>query len=89
LDYNGYVAFENISNTIDIASVDEFLELGGQDFGARTDWMDEVTRTGVSNVHNISIANSTNGLTYRAAVNYRSIEGVIKDASEFKQFNHP
>ena len=87
LDYNGYVAFENISNTIDIASVDEFLELGGQDFGARTDWMEEVTRTGVSNVHNISISNSTNDLTYRAAINYRSIEGVIKDAAEFKQFN--
>jgi len=87
LDYNGYVAFEQIANLIDIASVDEFLELGGQDFGARTDWIDEVTQTGVSNVHNVSISNNVNGLTYRAAVNYRNVKSVVKDANEFDQFN--
>ncbi|MCG8308905.1 MAG: SusC/RagA family TonB-linked outer membrane protein [Cytophagales bacterium] len=87
LDYNGYASFETISNTIDIASREEFLELGGQDFGSSTDWLDEVTRTGVSQVHNLSMANSSQGFAYRASLNYRDVKGVVRDANEFKQFN--
>lgn len=87
VNYNGYVAFEQIANQIEIASADKFLELGGRDFGAKTDWLDEVTHTGISNVHNISFSNNANGMNYRVAINYRDVKSVVKDANEYDQFN--
>jgi len=45
------------------------------DFGGDTDWIDEVTRTGISHVHNLSYTGGGNGMTYRASVNYREEEG--------------
>ena len=46
------------------------------DFGGNTDWIDEVTRTGISHVHNLSYSGGAGSLTYRAALNYRDIQGI-------------
>ena len=87
LNYNGQISFEEIQNSPEIASAEEYLALGGQDLGSSTDWLDEVSQTGVSTVQNLSFANSVKGLTYRVAVNYRNIQSIIKNAAEFDQFN--
>ncbi len=87
LNYNGQVSFEEIANHPDIASAEEYLSLGGVDLGSKTDWLDEVTQTGISHVHNISFANNAGGLNYRAAVNYRNVESIVKNAAEFDQLN--
>jgi iron complex outermembrane receptor protein len=87
LEYNGYVAIESISNTINIANREEFLANGGADLGADTNWLDEVSSNGISLVNNLSFSNSTeNGLNYRASINYRDVEGVL-DGTGFDQFN--
>ncbi len=86
LDYNGYVAFESVQNTHPIASPEQFIEAGGQDLGARTDWIDEITQTGISNVHNIAVTSNNGASSYRASVNYRDVEGVQEDRG-FEQFN--
>jgi iron complex outermembrane receptor protein len=86
-EYRGYLSSEQISNRIQYASYDEFLSYGGLDLGSRTDWVDEVTRTAMSNVHNLSYSGSSdNGLSYRASLNVRDIEG-IQTTSGFEQIN--
>lgn len=86
-EYAGYAAVESISNSIPVANREQFLQYGGQDFGSDTDWLDEVSRNAISTVHNFSFANSTaNGLSYRASVNYRDIQGVV-GGTGFDQLN--
>ncbi len=87
LEYRGYMAVENLGNIISIANREQFLANGGLDLGSDTDWLDETTRTAVSNVHNISYSGSSqNGLNYRASVNYRDIEAVT-NGTGFDQLN--
>lgn len=57
------------------------------DFGGETDWIDAVTRTGISNVHNLSYSGGTGGTTYRASVNYRNIQGIGFEEDGFNQLN--
>lgn len=86
LEYNGYVAVESISNSISIAGRDQFLASGGTDFGSNTDWLDAISRNAISKVHNISFTNSVEGLSYRASINYRDVEGVV-GGTGFDQIN--
>ncbi|WP_420460334.1 SusC/RagA family TonB-linked outer membrane protein [Neolewinella sp.] len=57
------------------------------DFGGNTNWIDEVTRTGVSHVHNLSYNGGGSGMTYRASVNYRDIKGIGVVNDGFRQIN--
>tara|TARA_R110002050_G_scaffold121429_1_gene239782 strand:- start:60023 stop:63346 length:3324 start_codon:yes stop_codon:yes gene_type:complete len=82
LDINAYTVLEDISKLPKTASVDDFLANGGQQYGSSTDWMDEVTRTAVTNVYNVAFSNNSEGTSYRASVNFRDIEGIIKDQDQ-------
>ncbi|HMP13424.1 MAG TPA: SusC/RagA family TonB-linked outer membrane protein [Saprospiraceae bacterium] len=88
VEYNGYVAAESIAKRVETASASEFRRLRPtSDRGANTDWVDEVTRTGISHVHNLSLSGGTGGgTTYRASLNFRGIEGIAK-VSDFQQLN--
>lgn len=79
LDLNAYTVLEQISNTPSTASVEEFKAANSVDFGSDTDWMDQVTRTAITNVYNASYSNNVGGTSYRASVNYRDVEGIIQD----------
>jgi iron complex outermembrane receptor protein len=91
LSYNPYVAFETVSNKIDMLSGDElrdYLAKNGQtllsqynDPGANTNWQDEVMRTGVSHNHNLAINGSQGNTLYGASVNYFDNQGIIKTSS--------
>jgi TonB-linked SusC/RagA family outer membrane protein len=102
-DYRGYVAAESIAKQQPTADRGEYLRLieettnlnGGDgaatraqnDFGGSTDWVDEVTRTGISHVHNLSYSGGAGNTTYRAAVNYRDIQGIGAVNDGFRQLN--
>lgn len=87
IDYNGYVTAENIARRVQSTTADEFRRLRPQsDRGASTDWIDEVTRTGISNVHNVSLSGGIGTTTYRASLNFRDIQGIGK-ATGFQQLN--
>lgn len=86
--YSGYVAFDCVSNTLDMATAEDirnYVKANGlsyaYDGGASTDWQDEVLRTGVSHNHNISINGGANKTTYMASANYINREGVVKGSS--------
>jgi TonB-linked SusC/RagA family outer membrane protein len=57
------------------------------DYGGETDWVDQVTRTGISHVHNLSYSGGANGTTYRASVNYRDVKGIGYTSDGFNQLN--
>ncbi|TDQ08426.1 iron complex outermembrane receptor protein [Pedobacter metabolipauper] len=90
LSYNSYVASETISNTIDMASgaqLRTYLTDNGKkldavsDDGSNTDWLKEVTRTGISQNHNLSLSGSGENSNYGGSVNYFNNEGIIKTSA--------
>ncbi|MFY0685947.1 MAG: SusC/RagA family TonB-linked outer membrane protein [Cyclobacteriaceae bacterium] len=87
VDYNGSVSFENVANSIDFMTADEFRQVDGTtDLGSETVWLDEVTRTGISNIHSLSLGGGNQSTTYRASVNMRNVEGVGLNTG-FKRLN--
>ncbi|MCB0705846.1 MAG: SusC/RagA family TonB-linked outer membrane protein [Saprospiraceae bacterium] len=87
VEYNGYVSSESISRSVAVATPEEFAKYRpGSDRGSSTNWLDEVTRNGISHAHNLSISGGTGSTTYRASVNYRDING-IGTYSGFEQLN--
>ena len=76
LEYNSYVSVENVARTPEVMTASEFVGVGGIDHGSETDWYDEITRMGVTHVHNLSLSGGAGGTTYRASLNYRDGQGV-------------
>ncbi|SFG15143.1 TonB-linked outer membrane protein, SusC/RagA family [Salegentibacter agarivorans] len=87
IDYNGYMTLSQINNKMDFLDAselrqkfDEGYTFNGsnvEDFGANTDWLDEITRDALSQVHNLIFrgGNKTTNLT--ASLNYRDNEGIF------------
>jgi len=70
-----------------MASTSQFLSNGGLDLGSDNNWVDLVSRNATSVVHNLAFTGSgDNGLTYRASLNYRDIEGIL-NTSAYEQIN--
>ena len=82
VSYNGYVAFDKVLNTLDMASASELRASGlvgtEQDGGANTKWQDEVLRTGLSHNHNVSISGGNQKTKYMASVNYMNRQGTVR-----------
>ncbi len=77
VEYNGYVTSETVDNTVDVLDANGYRAFGGgNDLGSSTDWFEELTQTGISHVHNLSLAGGTEKTTYRVSANYRDIQGV-------------
>lgn len=75
--YNTYAAAEHMDRSLPIMSRSEYLDNGGTDYGGNTDWMDAITRTALSHVHNLSLSGGTGKFTYMGSLNYRDIEGIV------------
>ena len=86
LSYNGQYATSSIANQIDIMNRSEFLAAGGNDLGSDTDWIEEVTQTGQSSVHNVAAVGGSEQVTYRVSANFRDTDGILLN-SGFNQFN--
>jgi TonB-dependent starch-binding outer membrane protein SusC len=87
VDYNGSFAVENVARTIPVMSAEEYRQVeNAQDLGSTTDWLDEVTRLGMSHVHNLSVGGGARGTSYRASLNSRNVKGVGLN-SGFDQLN--
>jgi TonB-dependent starch-binding outer membrane protein SusC len=86
VEYNGYVAAASPFRQQPSMSASEFVAAGGNDLGGATDWQDEVTRVGVSNVHNIAVSGGSKSTTFRMSANFRDINGIL-EKSGFDQVN--
>ena len=89
-EYNGQFAMSTRANSIDVLTADEFTSgnfgLQGFDLGAKTDWLDVVSRDANSMIHNFSVAGGTGNTVYRLSANLREVEGILLK-SGFDQFN--
>jgi len=86
LSYNGQIGTSSPFNGIDVMTPQEFVAAGGTDLGSQTNWLDEVTRTGVTNVHSLALSGGSAGTSYRVSGNFRDVKGILKN-SGFTQFN--
>ncbi len=77
------VGVSNIAKKIPVFSADEFrkqvVAVGGLlvDRGANTDWQDELTRTAITNDHNLVMQGGTDKLTFRASLGYLDQQGIV------------
>jgi len=78
-EYNGYSSFDFISNQeLKPLSADEFVARNrGTDFGARTNWMQEITNDyAFAHKHTLSFSGGDRNNSYRATADYRNAKGV-------------
>ena len=80
-------AFSSISKNLDVFSADEFrrevVSTGGtlEDFGANTNWQEELTQQGISQNHNFSMSGAGgDNFTYFTSVGYQDQEGILKNS---------
>ncbi|MDR1602012.1 MAG: TonB-dependent receptor [Tannerella sp.] len=83
LSYDGYFGVENLTRTLDMLTADDWRKYvkdrnitDAMDYGANTNWVKELYRTGYSQNHNLSITGGTENSTYRASVNYLDQKGI-------------
>lgn len=91
IDYNVYGSAEMIAKHTDVMNATEWRAMSaetglGTDFGYDTDWFKETTQIGYSQTHNISMSGGAEKTTYRASLNYRNAQGVMR-TSGFQQLN--
>lgn len=78
--YAGYVSFSNWAKKADFMDSSDIREGKTQynDEGYDTDWLDAVSRTGVTHNHSFSITGGTSSTSYYGNVTYRNQQGVMK-----------
>jgi len=95
ISYEGYMAVSTLANKPDLLTADEWRDYARETgketsvydkYGANTDWFDEITRTGVSQNHNISLSGGGSNNNYRASFNYLDREGVVRD-NDLERYN--
>ena len=78
--YSGYVGWNLMENRLKSMNAAEYRELrvpqGGTDFGADTDWMDEVSRTGFLQSHTLTMSGGNMHNNYRVSLDFRKAHGI-------------
>ncbi|PHS54349.1 MAG: SusC/RagA family TonB-linked outer membrane protein [Lutibacter sp.] len=85
-EYSSQLEVSSITRTVDNMSASEFLAVGGFDLGNNTNWIDEVTRTGISKVNNFAVSGGSDRTNYRISANIRNVEGILNE-SGFDKMN--
>jgi len=86
INYSGQIGVSTVANRIEVADRETFLSVGGTDLGSDTDWIDEVTGTALTSVHNIAAVGGTDKANYRVSLNFRDENGIANNTG-FEQFN--
>jgi len=96
IEYSGYASVSTWAKTPDFLQADDLRDLYKQgytfsgandkDYGASTNWLDEISRTAISQNHNLSIMGGTKHNTYTANITYNNNQGTIvgTDRSTFR-----
>lgn len=100
VQYSGYLSLSTIAKKPDFCDADDYrqqikdgLRDAAWDLGDNTNWIDAITCTGLSHVHNISFKGGNAQTNYIFNVNYRNLQGIFKrsDKEEFQgraEVNH-
>ncbi len=88
VDYSAYVGSEQISQRPQLLNAAEFRQAATKynqkfdDQGANTDWLAAITRTAVSQNHNVGVSGGSENLSYRASVGYLDQIGTLQGSGK-------
>lgn len=86
VEYSGYISTSQIAKKLDMLTADEFAALYPEyDYGYDTDWIEEISRTPITHVHNLSLMGGNSKTNYIANLNYSDRQGIMKK-SDFDNF---
>lgn len=86
LSYSGQAGVSSAVRGIKVMTADEFRAAGGTNLGSSTDWIKQVTQSGLNQVHSVSADGGAGATSYRISANIRQVDGILKN-SGFDQFN--
>jgi iron complex outermembrane receptor protein len=98
-EYDGYAAVSSPANNLDVLNGAEYRQFIQDQVAAgnlaasrldglgtaNTDWEDEVTRTAVTQNHNLSFTGGTQATRFRASINYMDQKGIVRN-NGFERF---
>lgn len=81
--YSGQVSSSIVANRMEMMTADQYRQLPAagftiSDFGASTNWWEEITQNAYTHSHNLAIAGGNATTSYRLSGSYRDIEGIQK-----------
>lgn len=88
VNYDGYMSVDVLANKPNLLNADQwraYAAYSKQDpsvydqYGADTDWFSELTRTGLSQNHSLSLSGGTSKGNYRISYTYQDRNGVMRD----------
>lgn len=92
VEYSGYVSASTFYKVPDFLQADDLREAWKQgwswsgandkDYEASVNWLNEISRTGISHNHNLSIMGGTRHNTYTANVSYRNNQGTMLNTGQ-------
>jgi iron complex outermembrane receptor protein len=90
VEFGTSLTYETVARKLSVLSTDDYLSLTEGDstnhFGYNTDWFDEITSPALSETYNLAINGADKNTSYRVALNYRDVDGVVQGTG-FNQLN--
>lgn len=84
IEVKSNVAVQTISKRLHFLDAEEYRKLvaqnkpGAIDYGASTNWLDEITQTPISQIYNVSLKGGNSEGNYIINLNYERMQGLIK-----------
>lgn len=84
VEVNAYLSTQQITKKLPFLSTGQYRELvkqgkpGAQDNGSSTNWLDEILRTPLTQVYNLSLRGGSKNTNYVASFEYRGVNGIVK-----------
>lgn len=88
IEFSSYVSVQKVAKKLRNLNADEFRKaieqvfpgrLNEFDFKANTDWFEEITQTPIDHYYDLAMTGGSENFNYRAAVNYRGAQGIVRD----------
>ncbi len=85
IEYNGYATVQTIARRPEFLTGDDYRRLIGEgvnftNYGTSTDWFNEISRTPVSQVHNLTFQGGNGTTNFTASLNYRGLQGIFQES---------
>ncbi|WP_321370022.1 TonB-dependent receptor [uncultured Draconibacterium sp.] len=84
VEYTAYISTQQIAQKAEMLTAADYRQQiadgirdASDDLGANTDWIDEITQTPFSHVHNLTFRGGNNKTNYLASLNYNDTEGIF------------
>ncbi len=87
ISFSSSLGISNMAREIPVYSADEFraniTAIGGDlvDLGGSTNWQEQISRTGYTQNHNVTLSGGAENLTYYASLGMQDQEGILKNSA--------